>query len=331
MDRLLAGQFAPDAPGAAVLVARGDEVLFSGGYGLANLEHGVEVTPRTVFSLASLGKLLTATAVLLLADEKKIDLDAEIQRYLPDYPARGGRITVADLLAHTSGIPDYLSRPDVMKWVRSDHTPGEVIDTFKDKPPDFAAGERAAYSNSNYILLGAIIERVSGQTYEEFVRDRVLEPAGMSQTRYGGYREIIPHRAAGYEPTGDGRVLNVRFYSISAIYAAGGHLSTVGDLHRWYRAIDAGDLLRDETLRLYMTRVKLNDGEEVDGGLGCTIRRHRGRLAVMKGGELPGFNSFVLILPEEKLFVAILTNLTRREPGTGNLAHRLADIVLDAD
>jgi CubicO group peptidase (beta-lactamase class C family) len=176
IDELFSHAFKPDGPGAAVIVAKDGNVVFRKGYGMANLELGVPVRPEMVFRLGSITKQFTAAAILMLARQGKLSVTDDITRFLPDFPTQGRRITIENLLTHTSGLKDYTSLPGWSLQWRKDMSPTDLIAMFRDKPPDFAPGERWSYSNSGYVLLGAIIEKVSGQTYKDFIEKQIFAP-----------------------------------------------------------------------------------------------------------------------------------------------------------
>ena len=327
IDRIMSAAYPPDQPGAAVLVARNGEVIFRQGYGLANLEHKVPISPDTVFRLASATKQFTATAVLMLMERGRLSLDDEITKFLPDYPTAGAKITVAHLLAHTSGIASYTDMPEWMGRLREDLTVEGLIDIFKDQPLMFQPGDKWAYNNSGYVLLGAIIEKASGQKYEDFIREHIFEPAGMKNSYYGGYAKIIPQRAAGYEREGDGYV-HARFLSMSQPYASGALLSTVNDMLRWNQALYSGKLIKKDTLDLAFEPFKLNNGQETNYACGWMIGQIKGHRVVQHGGGIFGFSTFTLSMPEDHVYVVLLSNDSGREPGASFLATKLAAIAI---
>ena len=192
IDHLLTTTFQASEPGAAVIVVRNGQVLLRKGYGLANLELGVPVAPEMVFRLGSITKQFTAVAVLMLVDQGSVSLDDDITTFLPDYPTHGHTITIKQLLTHTSGIPSYTDLPELPSLWRNDLTLDELIALFKDQPLDFAPGAQWAYSNSGYVLLGAVIEKVSGMGYGEFVQQRIFTPLGMTHSSYDSTAQIVP-------------------------------------------------------------------------------------------------------------------------------------------
>jgi D-alanyl-D-alanine carboxypeptidase len=197
IDTLLRQTYRPDEPGAAVIVVKDGSVILRGGYGMANLELGVAIEPDMVFRLGSVTKQFTAVVILMLVEEGKLRLDDDITRFLPGYPTHGYHITVEHLLTHTSGIKEHIDMPEWQRLARTDVTLGELIDVFKDQPMVFTPGTRWEYSNSAYVLLGAIIERVTGERYEDVLQRRIFGPLGMSQSGYDHTERIVPGRVAG--------------------------------------------------------------------------------------------------------------------------------------
>lgn len=339
IDRLVAGRYAADAPGAAVLVARKGTVILRKGYGLADLEHGIAVTPEAVFRIASVSKIFTAAGILILAEEGRLGLDDPASKYIADYPWKKGVPALRDLLGHTSGIHDYLDRPDNMRWVRGEYTVQELIDSFKGRDPDFAPGERMAYSNSNYILLGAVLEKVTGHPLPRAIQDLVLRPLSLERTFYVEELTVIPGRVAGYEPlrTKDDKLdwssfRNARYYTMSCLYASGGYLSTVDDLYAFYRGLADGKLLGREMLSRSLEPVRIAGGQTAGGSLGgWQIDRVAGRIAYMKGGALPGVCTWMLFLPDEDLCVILLSNRSAGEPRCGRVALEIAMMALQSE
>jgi len=326
VDARMRALYPADEPGAVVLVARGEQVLARGAWGLADLEHAVPLIPEAVFEVASVAKLFTAAAALILVDEGELGLEDGVADVLPAHADAG--ITVRHLLAHASGLPEYLDRPDARAWIRSELELDELVASFAARPLDFAPGGRSAYSNSNYVVLAALVERASGREYARFLRERVFEPAGMTHTRCGGRSAIVPHRARGYE-LDDGGFRNEKYYSPTVLTGAGGVLSTADDLVRFLRALFAGELVSAEQLAHSTAPARLASGEPTRFGLGWELARAGGRRAVLKGGALSGFTHYVLALPAEQLYVVVLTNRPadeRRRPGL--LALELAELAL---
>jgi D-alanyl-D-alanine carboxypeptidase len=307
IDAVMAEIYKPDQPGAAIIVRKDGKTIFRKGYGMADLELGVPVAPDMIFRLGSITKQFTAVSILMLAEQGKLGLQDEITKFLPDYPTQGRKITVEHLLTHTSGIQSYTDMPEWLPLWRKDFTVPELIDLFKNKPMQFEPGERWAYNNSGYILLGAIIEKVSGETYESFVTNHIFKPLGMKGSSYGHTERIIRRRIPGYQSGKDG-FINAPYLSMTQPYAAGSLLSTVDDLAVWSDAVFSGKLVKKEWLDKATTPYKLKDGESSGYGYGLCIADFGGHRSIEHGGGINGFTTYEVTLPEDHIFLAILTN-----------------------
>jgi D-alanyl-D-alanine carboxypeptidase len=328
IDSLFAATYPATGPGAAVVVARDGRVLMRKAYGLADVELGVPMRPEHVFRVGSITKQFTAVGVLMLADEGKLSVDDEITRFFPGYPTHGRRITVEHLLTHTSGIRSYTSIPEWRERMRDDVTVDELVAAFRDQPMDFAPGESWSYNNSGYVLLGALIEKLSGQTYAEFMRARVFEPLGMRDTRVETQSAVIPRRVRGYE-MGEGRAItNSEYLSLSHPYAAGALVSTVDDLLRWGQAVQEGRMLKPETWRRAHRAFGISDGRTAGYGHGWFVGRVAGRPSVEHGGDINGFSSDGVWIPSERLQVYVLSNVERNFANPGDLSNRAAERAL---
>lgn len=325
MTQLIEEAYAADEPGCAVIVVQGGEVLLRVGRGMANLELNVPIEPDMVFRIASITKQFTAVSILMLTEQGKITLDDPITRFFPDYPTQGHHITIKHLLNHTSGIKSYTNMPEWFSRIRQDVSVAEMIDFFKEQPMDFAPGEKMSYCNSGYVLLGAIIEQVSEQSYADFLQQHIFTPLGMTQSGYDEAARIIPKRAAGYVPASDG-YKNAPYLSMTQPFAAGALLSTVDDLARWDAALYTEQLLSQATLQQAFVKTELADGSFADYGLGWELSSYKGHPIVEHSGGIPGFTTFGLRLPEDRVYVAVLSNSMRL--GAAELASRIAALVI---
>ena len=307
IDRLLSAAFQPDQPGAAVIVTRKGQTILRKGYGMADLEMKIPIEPDMVFRLGSVTKQFTAVAILMLEEQGKLSVTDPITRFLPDYPTAGQTITIEHLLTHSSGIRSMTSMPEWRPAWRKDFSLTELIDFFKNQPMDFKPGERWLYNNSGYILLGAIIEKASGQSYEDFLRKNIFEPLGMKQTYYDRTERIIPRRVKGYQ-RGVAGFGNAPFLSMSQPYSAGALASTVDDLAIWNSAIWSNRLLKKETLARAHTPYSLLGGKSTGYGYGWMVGVYEGHRTVEHGGGIHGFATYVLSMPDDGVYVAILTN-----------------------
>jgi CubicO group peptidase (beta-lactamase class C family) len=278
----------------AVLVSRGSRQLFKKGYGHADHEHGVANTPATVFRIGSQTKTFTAIAILRLQEEGRLGVGDPIDRHLPGYPG-GERITLHHLLTNTSGIPDHVTTEDFTRIMGTPRTRRQIIDDFKDRPLLFEPGTRMAYSNSGWILLGEVIERLSGLTYGEFLRRQVLAPLAMESSGLD-----VKEHAVGYMAV-DGHLTRTPYLDNSHQDAAGGLHSTVEDLHRWNRGLPR--LLRPESLAELVSSHVEADGDAY--GYGCLVGPDR----VESSGGTIGFVSVSAHHPRDDLFVTVLANV----------------------
>lgn len=327
IDALLSKAFVPNEPGAAVIVVKDGKVLFRKGYGLADLELGIPIEPDMVFRLGSITKQFTAVAILMLEHQGKLSVKDDITKYLPDYPTHGQTITIEHLLTHTSGIKSYTSMPEWLALWRKDMSLKELIDIFKDQPPDFAPGEKWSYSNSGYILLGAIIENVSDETYENFIQKHIFEPLAMKHSHYGSASRIIPRRIPGYSKGAQGYE-NAAYLSMTQPFAAGSLLSSVDDLALWNAALSSEKLLKKENLEKAFVPYILNNGRSTGYGYGWAISEYQGHRLIEHGGGINGFTTYVLNMPEDKLFVAVLTNSDSGKPNPETFAFKIAALAI---
>lgn len=322
-EHLLTTAYPADQPGAAALVMKDGQVVLRKGFGMANLELGIPVSPDMVFELGSITKQFTAASILILQERGKLRVEDEITKYLPDYPTHGKKITVENLLTHTSGIPSYTDLEEWMPRVREDMKLTDLIAMFKDKPLEFTPGEKWEYDNSGYILLGAIIEKVSGKSYEQFVEEEIFQKLGMAHSRYGHTEEIIPLRATGYEKNDKG-FYNARYLSMTQPYAAGSLMSTVDDLAIWDRALSGETLLKKASLDRMFTSYKIKSGLATHYGYGMGVSELAGKHLLAHGGGIFGFVTIIARVPDERLLVVILSNNEASNPPPEALALRIA-------
>jgi CubicO group peptidase (beta-lactamase class C family) len=305
--------YAADAPGVAVLVARGDEVLYRGARGSASLELGVPLSPDQVFRLGSVTKQFSAAAVLRLAEQGKLSLDDPLTRFVPGYPG-GDAISVRMLLNHTSGIRSYTDIDGRMDWlIQKDMTTAQLIDSFKGEKPDFAPGTAWHYNNSGYVLVGAVIEAATGMPWHAYLKQQFFDPLGMAHTGYGDEtRAAIPGHVTGYTLDGD-RWAVAKYLSMTQPHAAGALVSTVDDLLKWNRALHEGHLLAPASYRAMTTP----QGKAADEHYGFGIMREsfRGSEMLQHGGGIFGFSTYLVYLPRERVSVAVLYNADAGKPG----------------
>ena len=287
----------------AVLIARGGQVLFSKGFGKANMEWGVPNSPRTRFKLGSVTKQFTAAAILLLQERGRLKLEDPISKYMAEVPPAWQPITFLNLLTHTSGIPDLTAFPDFDATEPFPTTPEKLVQRFVAKPLDFPPGAGFRYSNSGYILLGYLLERITGQTYQQFIQRNIFDPLGMKDSGYDSNGEIIARHAAGYAPSKRGIVV-AGYVDMTIPFSAGGLYSTTEDLLRWQNGLYGGKLLTPESLAKMTTPFK-NDyafGVAVDPDA-------RGNSVIWHNGAIEGFGASLVYVPAERLSIVVLSNL----------------------
>ncbi len=299
----------------SVLVARGDQVLLDKGYGSANLEWGVPDTPATKFRLGSLTKQFTAASILLLEERGKLKVEDPVKKYLPDAPAAWDKMTIFDVLTHTAGIPNFTGFPDYPSLEPFATTPEKLVARFRDKPLDFEPGEKMSYSNSGYVLLGYLIERISGMSYEHFVQDNLFAPLGMKDSGYDSNSAVIARRAAGYTPSPNGLV-NAGFIHMSVPFAAGALYSTTEDLLKWEQGLFGGKLLSAASLQKMTTPFKN------DYAFGLLVHTVNGHRVIDHNGGIEGFSTMLTYYPEDKLTLVALANMA--PASSGELVSQLA-------
>ena len=348
IDAIVRERIGPDGPGVAVAVTRAGRLIHSQGYGMAQLEWGQPITPDTVFGIGSLSKPFTATAILLLRAEDKLALDDPITRFLPDYDTHGQTITIAHLLTHTSGIPNFVTLPGFWEGdVVRNASHAEIRARFEGLPLQFAPGERYSYNNSAYCLLGMVIERLSGLDYGAFIRERIFAPLGMASSCYLSPHAIIAQRAEGYATHAAARAFaggngdgvdgdpdgyeRARYMSTTLQYAAGALASTAADLARWDLALREGRLLDRATLAEMLAPTRLSAGsragQTVGYGMGWGLWGYRGRSAHGHAGGVPAYTSSYVRFDADDLAIIVLAN--RFLFDSAGLAEPIAALLLD--
>lgn len=314
MEQVAAAQAESGDFMGAALVARDGEVLLDKGYGSANLEWKIPNDRDTKFRLGSVTKQFTAVSIMLLRERGKVDLDAPVKTYLPDAPATWDKVTVFNLLTHSSGIPNFTSFEDYGKTKTLPTNLDELIARFSDKPLDFAPGEQFSYSNSGYILLTAIVEKASGQSYADFVGENLFKPLAMDDSGYDSHAAIVPRRASGYVPTPKGP-MHADYIDMIIPQGAGALYSTTHDLLKWETGLFGGQILKPESLELLVTPYK------GDYALGLSVTKTDTGTTISHGGGIEGFNTWLGYDPDGRITVAVLSNING--PGADNLGKSL--------
>ena len=309
-------------PGLSLAVLTGDRVRLSRGYGFANVELHVPASDSTVYQSGSMGKQFTAALVEMLVDNQRLRLDDSIVRWLPEGAGAWQGITVRHLLTHTSGIAEYT---DSTFNYRKDYTEAELVRFAASRPLDFRPGERWSYSNTGYLLLGALIHRVSGRFYGDLLRDSVFGPLGMHDSRVISEADIIPNRAAGYRLE-EGVLKNQEWVAPTLNTTADGALYfTVRDLTRWAVALNHRRVPSPAALDTAWTPVRLSDGATYPYGFGWYLLPQRGQRRISRTGSWQGFKTVIARYPQAGLTVIVLANLA--EAQVGAIAYGVAGLL----
>lgn len=335
IDELVSHEMAGQrVPGLELGIYSRGRTLLAKGYGLANIELDVPVKPETVMQSGSVGKQFVSAAVMMLVEEGKISLDDSITKYFPDAPAAWKPILIKNLLSHTSGLAEYESDdrtgPNGPFYFRLDFTEDELVKKVEALPIEWAPGEKWDYRNTNYMLLGVIIHKITGMPYAQFLSERIFKPLGMVSTRPISERDIIPNRAAGYEIDGKGEIKNQEWVSPTFNSTADGTLYfNVLDLAKWDEALYGTKLLKQSSLDRMWSVYPLNDGKPNPAGygFGWIIGAQDGHKRIEHGGSWQGFTCRISRYPDDSLTVVVLTNLEAGQSNPGVIAHVVAGLV----
>lgn len=302
MDELLSAYAKLNKFNGSVLVAKGDDIILDKGYGYSDMANARPAGPATIYQLGSVTKQFTAAVILKLQEEKKLKVTDKLSKYFPDYP-NGDKITIQNLLQHTSGIFNYTNDPVFMQTgVTQSYTSEQMMAMFRDKPLGFEPGAQYSYSNSGYMLLGYIIEKITRKPYEDAVKKYIFRPLGMSNSGFDFAALKNQNKAIGYLLYNGKNSPRAPIVDSTVSYAAGAIYSTTGDLYRWAQAIMAQKILKPES---WKAGFQPNLGKY---GYGWMIDSLHSRLAYFHGGGIHGFTSLISIFPEDKISIILLTN-----------------------
>lgn len=333
VDRAVEAQRASQKiPGLALAVCKNGQLIKASGYGLANVELDAKVTPDTIFQTGSVGKQFTAMAVMMLVEEGKIGLDDKISKYIPESPQTWSKVTVRNLLTHTSGIADYGAEENTMAKgaidFRKDYTEEDLVKAFSTMPMDFAPGDKWKYSNTGYVLLGVIIHRATGKFYGDFLQERIFRPLGMSSTRIISETDIVPHRSSGYRLL-KGELKNQEWVSPTLNTTADGALYTnVLDLAKWDAALYQRKFLKPASYDAMWTPVTLNNGNTYPYGFGWCVKTQAGYHIVEHDGAWQGFTMSIARFLDQGLTVVVMTNLDENNSNPAKIVADVAKIYL---
>lgn len=319
-------RFGNATPGAALAVARDGEIIYEAGYGIANLEYDIPITPASSFHVASISKQFTAMAVVLLALDGKLSLDDDIRDYIPEVPDFGATITIRHLMTHTSGLRDQWNLLSLAGW-RSDDTKtqDDILDLVsRQRELNFEPGAEYLYCNTGFTLLAILVDRVAGQPMKDFARARIFEPLGMNDTHFhDDIGHIVKGRTYAYSPRGDDFRINIPDF---ANYGATSLFTTAGDLTRWASNFAHERIGGERGVAMLLERGVLNDGDTIDYALGVQHGSYRGLRTIGHGGSDAGYRAQLTIFPDQQLSIVVLSNLSNGNPG--GLAREVADVLL---
>ncbi len=305
-------------PGLSVAVMRGTQVVMAKGYGFADLERKIPAAPETIYQLGSISKQFTAAAIMRLVELGKVRLGDPLTKYLPDYPTQGHTVLVRHLLHQTSGIKEFFTVPgfdELENGSPERYSRTDLINLFKKEPFQFAPGERWAYSNSNYTLLGVIIEKATGMTYEQYLQEALFQPLGLSSTHSCGVRPAAPNFAKGYVLK-DGSIGAAPPVNMNSAIGDGGLCSSVLDLLRWTRALVTGRAVSKSSYKQMIASEIVRRGDRPDYGFALSLISLDGRRRLGHNGEITGFTGALAYYPDDDLTVAVLANRSQIWPET---------------
>ena len=308
VDSVMNANYNSAEPGAVILIAKNGQPVFRKAYGMANLELEVPNKPEYVFCIGSMSKQFTAVSILQLAQEGKLSLDEDIRKYLPWYNTHGRKITMANLLSHTSGIPSFSEKPDFIQKGIIDHSKREMADYFMNDSLLFEPGTDWSYSNSGYTVANLVLEEVSGMSFSDYVQNHIFEPLGMKKTYIGTHERLIPQAVSGYSPTGDGNFRKANYFSWTWLFGGGLIISCVDDLLKWDEALYTEELLRQEWLKNAWRSFALPGNKMTNYGFGWILGKFQGTEIVTHGGATYGFRSNDVRIPSAHVYVIILSN-----------------------
>ena len=311
--------------GVSVGVARGGRTIHARGYGWADLENRLPAAEETVYKVGSITKQFTAAAIMQLVEDGRVSLDAPITEYLQEFPEHDQEISIRALLNHTAGVRNFTTMERWWSIVGVEMTPEEMVGVFAGEPLDFEPGTAFSYSNSGYILLGVLVERVNGQPYGGYLNEHLFVPLDLPDTSYCDDRALVRNRARGYQLE-DGDFANATHVSMSQAYAAGGICSNVGDLLRWLRLLSSGGVVRRQSYEQMVDPATLPGGQRIEYGFGLAgafVEEHR-RIAHL--GGMMGFSSYLAYYPDDDLRIVVLTNT--EGAASADLESRIARLLL---
>lgn len=312
IDSLLEEKYKPNVPGSVFLISKKGKIIYKKAFGLADIELNSVMKVESVFEIGSITKQFTAMAILMLYERGKLSLYDDITKFIPDYPTNGNKITIHHLLTHTSGILNFTDMKSINEISKKDLTPNELIDFFKNEPMDFKPGEKFKYNNSGYVILGYIIELLSGNSYGDYIERNILQRIGMNSSHYASHEKIINNRASGYQDKNG--FINCKYISFSIPYSSGSIMSNAEDMFKWQQAIRNNILISQKTTEKLFMNYSLNNNEKINYGYAWHIKEINGAAIFEHGGSIFGFKAMSVYIPSEDIYVIGLTNCDCNSP-----------------
>lgn len=312
IDSLMKQHYSTNNPGAVIIVFKDRELFFKSSYGMANLEESKPLTTETIFRIGSITKQFTSIGIMMLIEEGKLSLQDKVSKYYPDFSNKSP-ITIKQLLSHTSGIKDLSRIRAVRPLMSVNSKPDTIIKIISDEELNFSPGSNYEYSNSGYVILGGILERLSGENYKNFLTNRIFKPLGMKSTYYANKDEITNTLALGYFSRSEA-FANAPDINSSLLFAAGGIWSNVEDMSKWNEALYTNKLVNQKYIRMAFTPNALNSGRFTDYGFGFRSCKVNDVESIEHGGGVFGYSSYGIRMESSGIYILILTNFERNNP-----------------
>ena len=307
IDSVMKSYYRPEEPGASIVVAKDGKIVFSKGYGIANLEQHTPISSTSVFRMGSMTKQFTAIAILMLVQKGQLSLDDRLSKFYPEQFKDDHGITIRHLLGHTSGIKDYITIPEVRAYATRKIKPQDIIAIIAQSPLDFEPGTDYTYSNSGYFILGGILEQITGVPYTEFITKNILEPLKMQHTSYEDPAQIIANRASGYYRRAEG-FINAPYIDMSVIFSAGALLTTPEDMVKWDESLYLHSLVNAQYIKMALEPQQLHNGDHTDYGFGFRMAKVNGVNSIEHGGGIFGFQCYGIRIESAHVYVLVMTN-----------------------
>ena len=326
LDELITKRLPAIAPGTVVLVAKSGKVVYKKAFGTANLESNIPMESNMIFRIGSITKQFTAISILQLVEQDKIHLQDSIQKYISNYPNKGYKITIENLLSHTSGIKDYMTISNPTEE-RIDYTPKQGVDYFKNEPLEFKPGSQFKYSNSNYYILGYILELVTGKSYADYLQENIFDKVGLHNTFYISSKQNTANTPQGYSMF-DGKLENATLQNVTTIYSAGGIMSNAEDLFKWHQALYNNKLINHELLSKAFTPYRFADSTNSEYGYGWFIKDIDDSKTIEHSGSTDGFQSDEIYFPNEDVLIVTLFNCFEQDMDWTLLSNDIARLAI---